>query len=166
MQKFDVGGKTFELPDEVVTALKSKKAGGAGSAPDVNGIVEKHPWTKPFAGAGLQLITSGSGFKYGLEVECQAGKVIETTSRYSGVDSVIPTRIDHKVSALRTYDYSGLPACTARMVKATSDLHQSHLCPAHKSQLDGSKKKALVELSKQLQAQAAKKAEPEAAPAE
>jgi len=154
VRRVEIGGKSFDLPDEVVAELSKKSSGGGGgAAPSLDAIKEKHPWVQ--GASEVKLIPSGSGFKFGVEVGCQAGRLVRTTSRYTGVDSVIPIRVDHKTAAMRTYDYSGLPECGERITKATSDLHQSHLCDGCKTKLDGGKKRAIQALAKQLQVKAA-----------
>lgn len=148
MRKITLNGQTLEVSDEVAAALAK---GGNNKTPSLEEVVKKHPWIKPFAGNGLQQIPSGNGnFKFGIKVKCQAGKLVETTTRYVGKDSVTPTRIDMGESKLRTYNYSTLEPCDVEMVKATSDLHQSHLCPGCKKTLESTSKAVFAQLAKAL----------------
>jgi hypothetical protein len=145
--KFTIGGKTFDLPDDAVAEIK-KSQGKAGKAPGLDEIKAKHPWVGDVV--ELVQVPSANGFKYAVQTVCQAGRLVRTTSRYTGIDTVQPIRIDHKEAAMRVYDYSGLEECDEPITKATSDLHQSHLCNGCKTKLESFRKKGLAELAKQL----------------
>lgn len=157
-----LNGQVLEVEEAVAKALAAQGAGKKGSAPSLESLVAKHPWIREAGATEVKQIPSGNGnFKFGVDVKCRAGFEIKTTSRYVGVDCKIPTRIDTGVSGLQTYDYTGLEKCEVPMTKATSDLHQSHLCPGCKTKLGGFARKNTAELVRAAQ----EAVKPAAAPA-
>lgn len=143
-------GQEMDLPESQVMGLigSLKKATGT-RARDLAEFIHEQPWLAEILERnGLEDVQDGKGSpKQGVRgVPCSAGRSIKYTSRYQEIDKNHFDRIDLQLRALRTADFTHLPACPNTIGKdgilRTSDFHQALICDDCRDKLKRERTKA------------------------